>query len=193
MNLWYKLSLVCGLMPLSTGILIFLCWLVTRAHWLKMVGLVTLYIGLGLFVIGVIFLVIYFIQSRKNEILGYWKKSSVSLLILLSNFPVYAVIMGTVIYVAGISTVIIENQSTTSIKKVILSVQGNIFNLGSVLPNEQIKKNIHFQSEGAVHYSFTREKDKYEGVMFGYVTGGMGNTAIMVITESGKVRIDEKI
>ena len=180
-------------MPLSTGILIFICWLVTRTHWLKMAGLVTLYIGLGVFVIGVICLVIYFVQSRNNAALGYWKKSAVSLLILLSNFPVYSAIMGAAIYVVGTSTVIIENQSTISIKKVILSVQGNIFNIGSVLPNEKIKKNIHFQSEGAVHYSFTREKDKYEGVMFGYVTGGMGNTAIMVITESGKVRIDEKI
>lgn len=68
MRPWYKLSLACGFVPLCTGILIFLGWLITRVHWLKMAGAVTLSAGAGLFVIGVLYFLVYFIQSRNNAV-----------------------------------------------------------------------------------------------------------------------------
>jgi hypothetical protein len=193
MNQWYRFSLVCGFVPLCTGILIFLCWLVTRAHWLEIAGAVTLYAGFAVFFIGVICLAVYFFKARKNGVAGYWKKCILALAVLLVNFPVAATIIGTVRYVTSISTVIIENQSSIKVEDFLLSEQGHVYDIGSVLPNGKLEKKFHFKSEGSVHYSFTRGGAKYEGVMFGYVTGGMGNTSIMVITESGKVKVDEKI
>ena len=193
MSRWYKLSLVSGLVPLCTGILIFLCWLVTRDNRLEMMGAYTISVGLGLFIVGIFCLTIYVIQSRNNGAVGYWKRSILSLVILVSNFPVAVAIFGAVIYVISISTVTIENRTKTKIKELVLSERNHVYNIGIVLPNEKLEKNYRFQSEGAVHYSFIRDQNKYEGIMFGYVTGGIGSEAIMLVTESGEVNIDQKI
>jgi len=191
-NRWYQISLICGLAPLCIGVFIFLAWLASGAYWLEWTGMVNLYAGLVLFCIGLISLAVYFYKARRNAIRGYWKKSIVALLILLANFPVAAVIISAALYVASVSTVIIKNQSSSKIENIYLSEQGHVYEAGSVLANEKIERKFHFQSEGSIRYSFTRNDIKYEGIMFGYVTGGMGSSSKMLITKRGKVKIDEK-
>ena len=193
MNRWHRISLICGLMPLSIGIVIFLAWFATRAQWLTVAGIVNLYAGLALFCIGVISLAVYFYKARRSAIAGYWKKSIVTLAILFSNFPVAAAIFSAAYYVASFSTVVIENQSNTQIEDIYLSERGHVYKIGSVLPNEKLEKKYHFQSEGSVYYSFTKNGIKYEGILFGYVTSGKGNSVKMLITKSGEVEINEKI
>ena len=185
--------MVCGLVPLCTGILIFLCWLVFRDNWLETAGVYTIYVGVASFVIGMFCLTLYVIQSRNSKVIGYWKRSMVSLVILVSNFPVAVAIFSTVFYMISISTVTIENRMKIKIESLVLSERGHVYNIGAVLPNETLEKNYRFQSEGAVHYSFTRGKKKYGGIMFGYVTGGVGSKAKMLITKTGEVKIEQKI
>jgi hypothetical protein len=117
----------------------------------------------------------------------------VSLAVLVSNFPVAVAIFSAVFYVISISTVTIENRTKIKIESLVLSERGHVYNVGVVLPNETLEKNYRFQSEGAVHYSFMRDQNKYEGIMFGYVTGGFGSKATMLITKTGEVKIDQKI
>lgn len=102
-------------------------------------------------------------------------------------------IISTVFYVNSGSIVIIENQSTTKIENILLTERDHVYEFGSLLPNTEIEKKLHFQSEGTVRYSFTRDNEKHEGIIFGYVTGGVGNTAVMIVTESGKIIINQKI
>ncbi len=193
MNRWYRISLICGLVPLCTGIFIFLAWLPTRSDWLEIAGIVNLYIGLALFFIGVICLSIYFYTARKKSVVGYWKKSIIALAILLANIPVATAIISTVIYMESAITVTIENQSSTIIEEISISEHGHIYEFGSVLPNERLEKKFHFQSEGSVHYSFKRNGSKFEGIFIGYVSGGFGADVKMLITKSGAVKINGKI
>ncbi|SHE21945.1 hypothetical protein [methanotrophic endosymbiont of Bathymodiolus puteoserpentis (Logatchev)] len=193
MNRWHLVSLACGFIPLCVGIFIFLAWLTTRAHWLEVAGIINLYAGLMLFCIGIISLIVYFYKAQKNTVGGYWKNSIVALMILLANIPVAVTIVSTVRYVVSASTVVFENQSSTKVEDIYLSEREHVYEIGSVLPNQTLEKGFHFQSEGAVSYSFTRNGNKYRGIMFGYVTGGMGSSAKMIITKSGKVEINEKV
>ena len=59
-------------------------------------------------------------------------------------------------------------------------------------PNNDIKKKYHFEHEGSVKYSFSMNNKIREGIMFGYVTGGTGHTAVMVRAENGKINVEEK-
>ncbi len=149
--------------------------------------------GVASFVIGIFSLTVYVIQSHNSGVIGYWKRSMVSLAVLVSNFPVAVAIFSAVFYVISISTVTIENRTKIKIESLVLSERGHIYNVGVVLPNETLEKNYRFQSEGAIHYSFMRDQNKYEGIMFGYVTGGFGSKSTMLITKTGEVKIDQKI
>jgi len=191
MNKIYRISIICGLLPLFVGISIFCAWLVTRADWMQFAGALHLYIGLALFGIGTISLGVYFYKARKTGIGGYKKKSFKALVILLANFPVAAAIICVVIYLESFHTVIIENQSSSIIEDISLSERGRSYQLGPVLPKEKYKKNIIFKYEGSVRYSFRKNGVKYEGIMFGYTTGGFGATATMIIPESGEVKVIE--
>ncbi len=193
MNIWYRISLICGLTPLVIGILIFFSWLIARAHWLEAAGIINIYVGLVIFTIGMIALIIYIYKARKNSLDGYWKKSILPFAILIINFPFAAGVIVTVFYVLSFSTVIIENQSSTEIENIFLSERGHIYEFGSVMPNEVIEKKFRFKSEGSINYSYKRNGIKYEGIMIGYVTSEMGESASMVISESGEVNINEKI
>ncbi len=193
MNKWYRISLICGLTPLCIGTLIFFCWRSTRLHWLMTAGVITIYAGLAIFIIGIICLAVYFFQARKTAVKEYKKKSIIALTILLANFPVVAVIISIVFYLISLSSVQFENQSSTKTGEILLSEKGHVYKIGSLLPNETLEKKIQFQSEGSVRYSFTRNKIKYEGIMFGYITGGHGSSATLKITKSGEVKINETI
>ena len=111
----------------------------------------------------------------------------------MANFPLSAAIISTVLYVESTITVTIENQSSAIIKEIYISERGHIYEFGSVLPNEKLVKEFHFQSEGSVRYSFIKNGSKFEGLLIGYVSGGFGADAKILITKSGEVKIHEKI
>jgi heme/copper-type cytochrome/quinol oxidase subunit 2 len=174
------------------GVLIFVSWVMIRSQWLIAAVIVVVYAGILLFFVGVVSIIICLYNDRRKNTVGYKKKSMVTLSILLINFPVSIAIISTVLYILGVSTVTIENQSNTKIENMFLSERGHLYTIDSVLPTKTIQKKITFQSEGPVHYSFTRGKTKDEGILLDYVSRGMGNSVVMVVTDQGRVQISEK-
>ena|ERR1700722_10577883 len=87
----YRIAILCGTLPLSTGISIFLLWCATGWEWLEVAGMFTISMGAGLFIVGCIALGIYFWIGRKSSALPrreLWRSTLIAAVILWLNFPV---------------------------------------------------------------------------------------------------------
>ncbi|THB69721.1 MAG: hypothetical protein D6B27_00140 [Gammaproteobacteria bacterium] len=189
MNRWYKLSLVCGLTPLITGITIFTAWLPTKANWLELAGIYNIAVGFILFICGIIFLGIYIKQIKKEEKPSR-KRIAISLTILLINFPAALTAIYTAGYIMNISTVTIENNSPFSITEITFTERDISHKFPPIKPNRKISRYFHFINDGAVHYSCIINNSAKEGILFEYLSGGM--SAEVTVNKDGTIKISEK-
>jgi len=58
-----------------------------------------------------------------------------------------------------------------------------------IAPGQEVTEHYHFKYEGSVDYKLSLNGTVKTGIMFGYVTGGMGENATMVINSDGAVEI----
>lgn len=189
MNIWYKLSLICGLAPLALGSLIFFSWLVIRANWLMLAGGYNILAGLVFFVCGLLFLFRYGYKERKKGNTYPIKRSLISLSILIFNFPAAVLAIYSVNYVNGTSVATVINNSSFVVKDLVLSERDQSYAFPPIAPGQEVKKYFHFKYEGSVDYSLSLNGFIQKGGMFGYVTGGMGDRATMVIKKNGIIEI----
>lgn len=189
MNIWYKLTLSCGLTPLIAGSVIFIAWLSTREDWLVLAGMYNLMLGLALFTCGLIFLFTYGQKELKDGRAYPIKRSLISLGILLFNFPAAALALYSADYIVNTSTATVVNNSPFEITDLILSEKNLGYPFPPIASGQEVTEKFHFKYEGAVNYKLSLNGAAKEGVMFGYVTGAMGENATMVISRNGAVEI----
>ena len=190
MNIWYKLSLACGLIPLTTGGLIFFSWLASREDWLMTAGIFNIMAGLALFVCGLIFLFVYGLKERKLGNSYPIKRTLISLGILLLNFPAMALALSSAEYIISTSTATVINNSSFEVTDMVLrEISGQSYPFPSIAPGQEVTKDFHFKYEGSVDYELSLNGSVKTGIMFGYVTGGVGEVATMVITSDNVVEI----
>ena len=193
MNKWLSIALTSGLFPLTTGTLVFALWWLIRAEWLVMLGLFILLSGLVLFVFGLIAVTIYFVQSHKQQLPGYRPRAAIALAILLVNFPVATGIIYGVEHLLSFSTVIIDNQSSFFIDDITLQQRDKQYRLGALAANSKLEKAIPFKYQASVNYSFNRNSQMAEGILFGYITGMGGQVARITIARDGKVTVQKQL
>ncbi len=189
MSIWYKLSLASGLTPLTIGCLIFFSWLVTRADWLVLAGIYNITAGLALFFCGLGFLFVYGRIERKLGNNYPIKRTLISLGILLFNFPVAALALYSAEYIISTNTAAVINNSSYEVTDMVLSEREQSYPFPPITPGQEVIEHFHFKYEGAVDYKLSINGAVKTGVMFGYVTGGIGESATMVITSDGTVEI----
>lgn len=192
LDIRYKLSLVCGLLPLLLGCLIFLGWCITRADWLETAGIYNICAGCVLFVCGIACLVFYGLKVRKDGNGFPLKSSLVSLGILLSNFPVASLILGAAIAIQGTSVATIENKSSYDVIDFVLVESGGIENgelhpFPGIVAGRKVTRKIRFKYDGAVNYRLSLNGTAKEGIMFGYVMRHHGAVSTLVIQSDGKI------
>ncbi len=189
MSIWYKLSLASGLIPLIIGGLIFFSWLVTRADWLMLAGIYNIMAGLALFLCGLGFLLVYGQKERKLGI-GYPVKRTLILLgILLFNFPTAALVLYSAEYIISTSTATVKNSSLFEVTDMVLIEREQSYPFPPIAPGQEVIEHFHFKYEGSVDYKLSLNGSIKTGIMFSYVTGGMGENATMVIHSDGAVEI----
>jgi hypothetical protein len=108
MNLWHRIALVCGLIPLIIGISVFCSWILTRWDWLMLAGFFTVVIGFLLFLGGLVSLLIASRRARQHG-MPYKQKNLFIFGLLLLNFPVALAMVFYVIHLMNISDVFIMN------------------------------------------------------------------------------------
>ncbi len=117
------------------------------------------------------------------------KRTLISLGILLLNFPVEALALYSAVYITSTNTATVINNSSYEVTDMVLSERDQSYSLPPIMPGQEITEHFHFKYEGAVEYRLSINGSVKTGIMFGYVTGGMGESATMVITSDGAVEI----
>jgi len=192
-NTWYRLSLYCGLIPLSLGVLIFYSWYLTGASWLEAAGLLNIVVGLWLFSAGLLCLGIYIYKSYKENISGSLKKVLLSLFILFINFPVAVAAIYFAEEKKSICTISVKNNSNMQITEFQINERENVYKLEDVPPGGELNKEFVFKYEGSVSYSFRLGGKHHQGLVFGYVASGLSSTSTLVVSESNEVSVEEVI
>lgn len=145
----WRLTLFCGLAPLLSGTLLFLAWGITRASWLMLAGLITIYSGLALFVIGLISLIVYTLNARAMRLENWVRRAAAGGAILVGNFPAAAAFVGAAIYIMSTYTVIVENGSNNTIERItLIDPARSRHEFGSVAAHERREEKFHFGGEG---------------------------------------------
>lgn len=193
MTRWYRLSLICGFTPLILGIVTFISWVVTGADWLQLAGILNIILGLALFACGVLFLGVYYLKARNQGNKEYLKKTALSLAVLVANFPAAAAALYSASYIIGTSTVVVVNNTAHDITDLVLSEREIIYKYPDIRAKQEIEQKFHFMYEGEVNYRFILDGVVLEGIMFGYVSAGRGVDAVMVVSEDGGVKIENRL
>jgi len=88
------------------------------------------------------------------------------------------------------SVVTVINNSSFEITKLVLREREQSYFLPPVGSGQKIIWNYHFKFEGSIFYSLSLNGSTNEGVIFGYVTGGMGKNATIMIKKDGLIEIE---
>lgn len=190
---WLKIALGCAVVPLITGIMIFLLWLSTGWGWLMLVGLFTLLGGGLLFMAGFAALLV-FVRHARSIGVPYKRTFYRALGMLLLNFPVAAAILGYVGYIIFGHFVTVANFSTHPVE---VKLTDPVFSaprtltFGTVAPGEDETKRLTFKGEGTVNYTVTLNGKTESGMLIGYVTGGDGGKVTLIIQPDDTITVVE--
>jgi hypothetical protein len=189
MSIWYKLALASGLAPLIAGVGIFAAWLVTRADWFMGAGIYNLMAGLVLFFCGLVFLLVHCLVERKSGKRFPQKQTLIGLAILLLNFPTSALIIYSVEYIVSTSSVTVVNNSSFAVTDMVLNAGLRTHPFPPIAADQEVTESFRFKYEGAIAYKLSVDGSIKSGIMFGYVSDGMGESATLVIKSDGAIQI----
>lgn len=185
---WYRLGLISALLPLVTGAVILVAWLVTRQNWLMMAGIYTIICGLILFSMGVVAIIVI-ARLAKKQGLPCKKKIILLTCLLLLNFPVA---MGMTHYALNILSeykVLIVNNSNESADIIFFDPAGKNYAVTDVSPHSKTQNIFHFEGEGPVSYHVKSKSFDRAGTLVGYNTPGVGGGAVLTVQENGLIKI----
>lgn len=179
-NTYKRIAQACGLLPLTAGIIFFALWWFTDNFIFVLFGVWTILIGLGLLVIGFVFLGIYYVKAKPK-----FSALLRPIGILLFPIPVAAVVVA-----IGASTmfshrVTVISQCPQTVLFEITDPSWSVF-----ISEEGTSKRHKYWGEGPVLYiQFVDGVLASEGVLIGYITSGMGSDVTIFVDEMCDVRL----
>jgi len=114
--------------------------------------------------------------------------------ILLLNFPAAILSLLIADSVYSTSTVTVQNNSNDEITEIWVNLRGGkSYSLPSVQPRKTHVEKIRFKVESDVLYTLSINGSSKQGVLFGYVSPGMGYRVHIMINSNDMVKIEEII
>ncbi|MFT5059321.1 MAG: hypothetical protein ACJAVJ_000849 [Planctomycetota bacterium] len=191
MRIAYRLSLVCAVLPLAAGLVIFTTWLATQWHWLMPAGIYTIYAGLVLVSVGALALArAWWLARQAKQPLGL--SAVICAVLLLSNFPVAAGLTFAAFRIETAYTVVITNSSTDELRHVRVSGGGCAESFGSIDPGEEAKRTFWIKSEGELQFLADGPTGAYQENIDGYVTSGFGGKAFVTVNRDGTLTVSHE-
>lgn len=192
MKLWYRYSLVCGLIPLLLGTATFFWWFITDLHDLFLVGYFVILGGIVLFLAGMVCVLVYVLKARRAQ--SRYKRAAVaSVTVLLLNFFVCAGYILIAVRMTTTYIVIVTNDYREPIRDLVLKDPADgIYGISTVQPGAIAKACFRFKGEGAVTYAMTSRGSAQTGQLVGYVTSGYGGTAKLSLSQDGLVQTEDQ-
>jgi len=154
-----------------------------------LIGIYIIVTGLALLVFGLGSLLVYVQKERKESNKYPFKRALIALGIILFNFPAAVLALYSAHYIISTSTATVINNSSFEVSDMVLIERDQSYSFPPIAPGQQVTEDFHFKYEGQVEYKLSLNGSVKTGILFGYVTGGAGTSASMVITSEGAVEI----
>lgn len=190
MNHPLQVAYFCALAPLSVGTTIFFSWLLLRWDTLMLAGILTIYVGTLLFLVGVVSLSAHWFRMRQNGSANrqlLTKKSVLVALLLVINWPLAFFYASTAINIETGYCLVIFNNSKTPVE-VIVSGGGIQVDFGTLAPSTQSSDTFHFDRDGELTIQSTQNGNESSYLVEGYVTPGIGGSKQVIIQSDGKIQ-----
>jgi len=193
MKWWLRAAIFCGAAPMIVGVGVFLAWLVIRADWLELVGLLTLVVGPVVVPVGVACLLIYVVArckvSKDPRGRGWWLGQIGVLGLLLANFPVAVAVFNAAWSVETEYVVDIHNTSPVVAQSVTLTGGGVEVSFGNIPPGEWVRHGFHIRHDGQLTLTAILADQPVEAVIDEYVTNSLGAHKVVTIAPGGEVTV----
>jgi hypothetical protein len=189
-----KLAILCGSLPLLVGTIIYISWRLTRVEWLMGAGLVTLFVGLVLFLVGAICLSMRSTKVSDADAAVQRKLLSLRKLawtVLVVNFPAACFFAWSAIEVATRYTLAIVNEQAMRIDSFIVSAPGVKVDLGPIPANGRRQKHLHFPGEGSLSFATQVGQTRTNGVIDEYVTRNLGSASTVRFKAGGSIEVEQ--
>lgn len=170
-----KIAIACGAIPLIAGTAIYFTWRVTRWESLELFGLLNIFVGLALFVVGVGCLLRQTLQgesSKEQQPHSARLQSSVVACLLLVNFPAALVYGISAIDVMSRTTIRIVNESGREFDAISFQGAGVDKRVGPMSPRDYERIYVRASCEGGIEFVASQGGREIKGELIGYVAGG---------------------
>ena len=195
MNRAYRLSLVCGIVPLVTGVGIFLAWVATRQDWLMTAGMIALVAGFISFCIGAVALGRFcWLAIRKERIprTQVWSKAGRSAGLLAVNFPIAAAIVVGAIAIETRYTVRIINDLSQPLHEVWVYGGGVDRRIGTIEPGATRRRGFWIQQEGELTLEMKLGPTLVQTNIDDYVTQNLGGDVHVTVDADSTISIKRR-
>lgn len=188
-----RMAIICGALPLVTGVAIFAAWLITSWQWLEYAGIITLYAGFGLFVVGAVALGVCIYMARSvSPRLHLGRRVALAAILLLSNFPVAGVIVEAAIALETRYTVVVHHASKQPLADVLVFGGGCSERIESIPPGATVRRSFYIQHDDELRLQCLRGGVQVSETIDGYVTGSMGGHTTVTVGDNGPFSVQQK-
>jgi len=190
-----KCALVFGVAPLASGIAIFLAWVLSRADWLMMAGIITIYVGVCSVAVGAVCLAIYLWKSwRSRTVLRrrlLWHAIAI-LALYAANFVGASAAVAGVFFLESRYTVSVVNESNIPLQAAKLEGGGVEVSLGDMPSGVTVKRSFFIEHDGELVLTGIHGTRRIEATVDGYVTNSLGGDKIVVLSGIGVVNTSDR-
>ena len=172
MSRYLLAALFCALLPLVTGTAIFFAWLWLRWDGFEVAGMVTIFAGVVLFVVGGICLLVHNAKRGSSTPTGFWQSPKVSVvacLLLFLNFPVAAVYTTAAIDFKYRFYVTVQNAGNQQIESFVVTGGGVEIEFGPIAPNTTVRRSFNIAHEGELLFRTTSDGIESTGIVYEYI------------------------
>lgn len=195
MNRAYRVAVVCGIIPLVFGVLIFVLWLITRWKWLMLAGVYAILGGIVLFIIGAISLSYYCMLGLRNPKLPSQRVFISTLAgygILFSNIPFAIGIVVAAVAIETCYTVVVHNASPMSLDEVRVIGGGCEAEFGKIPPGKVSRRSFWIKGDGELVFRGVCGDTAYMETIDEYVTNNLGGHCKVTINPNGTASVSNK-
>jgi len=196
---WLRVAIVCAALPIVSATVLMVGFFGFERltfsplePWVE-AGVIVIWAGLLLFLVGVCALCVYVIRGLRRGVpgLGIARTAVMTLTLLLVNFPLA---LGCMMLTAdSISRVRLRlrNESTTVLESLAITWSGGEERLGTLTPGQSVRLSFHSARDGAIRFTARQGGEDYEGELLGYVSSNMSLTNDVIFLGDGQVRVEE--
>lgn len=178
--------LICALLPLSMGSMIFLAWLFL--HWpiFEGLGLLTIGVGLILFFVGTGSLFSYHRWAKANEVPNHHRNGLIVLGLLLLNFPLAIAYTWAALTLYHVEVV---NESASPVEGLVVSGIRSEARFGTIQPGESAGRFLAIRLSDSLKFQAVHAGKPVQGDV-GMVW--MGGEKVIIFRPDGSIDVEDK-